>query len=111
MLRAAHRKRENLVSFLASFFNSLAKEVCHIIAHRAARLSAVLICALLRHTNQDAEDNSDELVCAVDGSVFEKFPRFPEMMKHAVVEILDRDAVKFVLAKEGSGYGAALATL
>lgn len=87
------------------------KDVCHIIAVRAARLSATLICALLRHTNQDNEDNKDELVVAVDGSVFEKFPGFPRMMTEGVVELLGREAVKFVLAKEGSGYGAALASI
>lgn len=94
-----------------SYLMSLVKDVCHIVAVRAARLSAVLICALLKHTEQDQPDNKDEMVVAVDGSVFEKFPGFPRMMTESVVEILGREAVKFVLAKEGSGYGAALASI
>jgi hexokinase len=86
------------------------KQVGHIIAHRAARLSSTLICALLRHTDQDSED-SPKVVVAVDGSVYEKFPGFQEMMKDGVRELLGRDQVIFVLAKEGSGYGAALASI
>eukprot|EP01127_Copromyxa_protea_P003354 TRINITY_DN13180_c0_g1_i1.p1 TRINITY_DN13180_c0_g1~~TRINITY_DN13180_c0_g1_i1.p1 ORF type:complete len:451 (+),score=93.51 TRINITY_DN13180_c0_g1_i1:99-1355(+) len=86
------------------------KDVCHIIAVRAARLTSTLLCALLKHTGLDTDTTSQPVV-AIDGSVFEKFPGFPEMMHEAVVELLGRDAMQFVLAQEGSGYGAALASL
>ena len=65
------------------------------------------MCALLKHT-----DNQDERpVVAVDGSVFEKFPNFSQLVKDGVKDVLGEDKIDFVLSKEGSGFGAAIASM
>jgi hexokinase len=47
---------------------------------------------------------------AIDGSVFEKHPTFAANMKEALKELFGAKAsyVKLVLAKDGSGKGAAI---
>ena len=62
--------------------------------------------ALLELSPADA----DSATVAVDGTVFEKYPRFKERMQDGLAELLGARAqgVRLVLAKDGSGVGAAI---
>lgn len=90
----------------------LIQDACSAISTRSARLAAIGIAAIIeKMKNSGVEMNSDtdgRGLCSVgiDGSVFEKYPKFKSRMEAAL------DAVgckcSLVLAQDGSGKGAAL---
>ena len=83
------------------------KKVCEIISRRASRISASCIAAIITKMDPGL---SKKHVIAIDGSVFEKHPTFARNMKKALKDIFLRkaDRIKPVLAKDGSGKGAAI---
>jgi len=83
----------------------MVKEACHLVAERAAKLSAVGIAAIIRHINK-----LEGCTVAVDGSVFNNYPFFPHMQKQALVDLFGDAAqnIRFVSTTDGSGNGAAL---
>ncbi|KAG0296299.1 glucokinase, partial [Dissophora globulifera] len=117
----------------------IVKLVCQLVGTRAARLSAMATAALIRqgleagslrnqgyplktsiHSEESVDQNGNgdtsrpPLHVAIDGSVFEHYPRFEERMYDALVEVLGKhakDVVKLGIARDGSGVGAALAAL
>jgi len=76
------------------------------VAERAAALTAAKLTACLIQM----EKQNKEVVVAVDGSVFEKYPNFKLMMENYLKLLLNHSKVRLVLAKDGSGVGAALAS-
>jgi len=82
------------------------KKVAHLVAERAAALAATQLVGCLVQMEKDKKD----AIVAVDGSVFEKYPGFPSMMEHYLKLLLNHSKVSLVLAKDGSGVGAALAS-
>ena len=52
------------------------KDVCSIVSTRAARLTAAGLAAVATRLGKEKD-----MVVAVDGSVFEKYPRFQDKMK------------------------------
>ena len=46
---------------------------------------------------------------AVDGSLFEKYPGYKAVMEDALYQLTRNKRIKLVLAKDGSGVGAAIA--
>jgi len=84
----------------------LLREVCVNVSTRAAKLSATAVVALLEQAG-----TPDGCTVAVDGTVFECYPYFKERMEGSLVDLLGAeraDKVKLVLAKDGSGVGAAI---
>ena len=83
------------------------REICRIISLRAARISAASLVAVITKIDPTMMRNH---TVAIDGSVYEKYPNFAERMKDAMRETLGRPVsrVKMVLAKDGSGKGAAI---
>jgi len=83
----------------------IVKEVCHLVAERAAKLSAVGIAAIIKQIHKE-----DGCTVAVDGSVFTNYPFFPQMQKQALLELFGDAAqnIRLVAAVDGSGNGAAL---
>ena len=83
------------------------KRVCGIVSRRAARISASCIAAII--TNMDSHLSRRHTI-AIDGSVFEKHPTFSGNMKEGLKTIFGDKAsrIKLVLAKDGSGKGAAI---
>ena len=83
------------------------REACRTISGRGARISASCIAAII--TRIDPSLSRTHTV-AVDGSVFAKHPTFADNMKKTLKEIFPRKAgrVRLVLAKDGSGKGAAI---
>jgi len=82
------------------------QELGHAIGQRSAQLAAIQIAAILKHIKKD----DLEVAAAIDGSVFQKFPQYPEMMKAALLKLMGHNKVHLQLAGEGSGFGAALAS-
>ncbi|MCX5716330.1 MAG: PfkB family carbohydrate kinase [Candidatus Omnitrophica bacterium] len=83
------------------------KKVWEMVYIRAARLSAAFIAATVTKMDPGLEKPH---TIAIDGSLFEKHPPFKGAMEAALTEILGEKAskIKFVLAKDGSGKGAAI---
>jgi len=82
------------------------KSVIHIIAARSANLAAVNIAACLKQMDKE----NKAVVIAIDGSVFEKYPGYKEIMDLTLVNLLKHNKVRLVLARDGSGVGAALSS-
>ncbi|ORZ12606.1 hexokinase-domain-containing protein [Absidia repens] len=88
----------------------IVKHICELVARRAARLSAAGIAAVLSHTG----DIDQRSVVAIDGSVYEFLPGFEAHMMTSLRELFGdsiQDRVKFALAKDGSGFGAAIVAM
>jgi hexokinase len=85
----------------------IVKRICELISIRAARISAAAIVAVV--TKMDPGIKRRHTV-AIDGSVYEKVPGFPEKIKMAVDGLSGRSSgkVKIMLTKDGSGRGAAI---
>ena len=85
---------------------TLLREVCVNVSTRAAKLSATAVAALLAQAEQ-----FDGCTVAVDGTVFECYPYFKERMEGSLGQLVGAEAadkIKLVLAKDGSGVGAAI---
>ncbi|KAG0181519.1 glucokinase [Apophysomyces sp. BC1034] len=85
----------------------MVKSICEAVGRRAARLSACGIAAVM---TQMGDVGKGSLV-AIDGSVYEFYPRFEESMVEALTELFGEETakkVKFALARDGSGFGAAI---
>lgn len=78
------------------------KQVCEAIAERAARLTACAVAALVRRVNHT--DSPTKV--AVDGSLFEFHASFRSRLERALKQL--KCNCVLVLAKDGSGLGAAL---
>ena len=83
------------------------KEVVGLVARRAARLAAVGVAAVLQ---QMGSPEGRGINTAVDGSVFKKFPAFPDMMMEGLAD-LGAPHAGLVHAEDGSGLGAAIVAL
>ncbi|KAI8988351.1 hexokinase-domain-containing protein [Mycotypha africana] len=85
----------------------IVKTICHAVGLRAARIAACHIAGVLRKTGKVGE----EAIIAIDGSLYEFYPFFEHNMRQSMNEILgeaDSAKVKFDLARDGSGLGAAI---
>ncbi|MDO8525244.1 MAG: hexokinase [Candidatus Omnitrophota bacterium] len=84
------------------------RRTCEIVSRRAARISAACIAAIIK--KMDPYLGRAHTI-AIDGSVFEKHPTFSRNMEEALEEIFGPKSslIKLVLAKDGSGKGAAIA--
>jgi len=82
------------------------KSIIHLVAARSAALSATQIVACLKQMNKE----NKPVVIAIDGSVFEKYPGYQRMMETYLEGLLKHSHVRLVLASDGSGVGAALAS-
>lgn len=83
------------------------REVCRIVAARAARLAGALIAAVVGW--MDEKLDSDHTI-AVDGALFEKYPGFQDRITETLRGLLETRAakIKLSLANDGSGIGATI---
>ncbi|XP_002974995.2 hexokinase-1 [Selaginella moellendorffii] len=98
----------------------LVVEVCEAVAMRAARLAGAGIVGILKKIGRDGSTSGENgsvrsgaprTVVAVDGGLYEKYPRFQEHLQKVVVEMLGEETAQQVsieLSQDGSGVGAAL---
>ena len=83
------------------------RDVVALVARRAARLAAMGVAAVL---HQMGMPDGRGVNVAVDGSVFKKYPKFPELMAEGLAD-LGAGHAGLVMAEDGSGLGAAIVAL
>ncbi|MEI6055164.1 MAG: hypothetical protein WCR55_03815 [Lentisphaerota bacterium] len=86
---------------------NLLKHVSKLISGRSAKLSAAAISAVVLW--MDPELKSKHTI-GIDGSLFEKYPGYKEMMEEVFEDIFKKNAKQIVCehARDGSGVGAAI---
>eukprot|EP00468_Gymnochlora_sp_CCMP2014_P010482 CAMPEP_0167763342 /NCGR_PEP_ID=MMETSP0110_2-20121227/13306_1 /TAXON_ID=629695 /ORGANISM="Gymnochlora sp., Strain CCMP2014" /LENGTH=427 /DNA_ID=CAMNT_0007650389 /DNA_START=90 /DNA_END=1373 /DNA_ORIENTATION=- len=79
--------------------------VCKWVALRSARLAATIIGSVVQHTGYEWD-----CTVAIDGSVFEKTPGYPQLLQEAFKDLFGDQPfnIRCVLTKDGSGKGAGL---
>ncbi len=84
------------------------KKVCRRISKRAARISATAISSIVTWMDPKVERHH---TIAIDGTVYEKYPRFRKSILDALRELHGERAgnIKLTQAKDGSGIGVAVA--
>ncbi|CAO3697293.1 unnamed protein product [Rhizopus stolonifer] len=85
----------------------IVKKVCNAVGTRAARIACCHIAGVIKKTGKIGQES----VIAIDGSLFEFYPNFHKNMGEALAEVLGEQArskVRFELARDGSGLGAAI---
>jgi hexokinase len=85
----------------------IVKKVCGAVGRRAARLASCGLVGTMKKTGKVGQ----ECIIAIDGSLFEFYPNFEKNMGQAMAEVIGEQArskVKFDLARDGSGLGAAI---
>ncbi|ORY00623.1 hypothetical protein K493DRAFT_210755 [Basidiobolus meristosporus CBS 931.73] len=89
----------------------LVKSVAQLVSERAAQLSgAALAAVLLKRKDLLAE----KVTVGIDGTVYQFLPGFKESLIKVLEQLLGKDTAKkiqLVLAKDGSGVGAALTAM
>ncbi|MDD4202973.1 MAG: hypothetical protein PHQ52_05850 [Candidatus Omnitrophica bacterium] len=83
------------------------KEIAGFISDRAANMVAIGISAVIGKIDPKVKKKH---TIAIDGSVYEKYHKFPDKIRKGLKNILKEKAkkIKLVLSKDGSGKGAAL---
>jgi len=81
----------------------IVRQVSHLVASRAARLSAAAVVAVLEKIGR-----LNQATVAVDGGVFEHLPGFKSEMEKAIKEMHPLSSVFLELTTDGSGNGAAI---
>jgi len=88
------------------------KDIVHLVARRSAQLASVQIAAIYQQFRSAfPSETSSPIIAAVDGSVFEKYPNYGTIMNDTLTDLIGPDKIRLVLAKDGSGNGAALASV
>ena len=88
-------------------------EAIDVVVERAGRLAGAGIVGIIKKMEMDDQEliSGRRIVVAMDGGLYENYPRYREYMKNAVTELIGPQAsVSIVLdhSKDGSGIGAAL---
>lgn len=86
---------------------STLKKICRMVSIRAASISAAAIASVIIKIDPGL---SCKHTVAIDGSVYEKYPGFPENIKSSLKSALGAKSgkIKLTLTKDGSGIGAAV---
>ena len=85
----------------------MVKKIGGFVGRRAARLAACGLGGVMAHCGKVGE----ACIIAIDGSLFEFYPQFEEHIREAMGELFGAEAaakVRFALARDGSGLGAAI---
>ena len=101
--------REHLPNALFSdMMLTEATEIVVAIAKRSARLVGATFAAAIAHSDPKL---ARKHTIAIDGSLYEKMPEYPENILQAVLEVMPKadGKVQTILSKDGSGVGAAMA--
>ncbi|KAK9458052.1 hexokinase-domain-containing protein [Dipodascopsis uninucleata] len=87
------------------------KKIVNAIGKRSAYLAGAAICGILTHTR--ALEKMETVDIGLDGSVFEFYPGYENLMRESIKYLLGEDEKRVMLdiAKDGSGVGAALCAL
>ncbi|KAM4746428.1 hexokinase-2 [Anableps anableps] len=88
----------------------LVKEVCSVVARRAAQLCGAGLAALVDKIRQNRNLNHLSITVGVDGTLYKTHPHFSSIMQETLQDLAPQCEVTFLKSEDGSGKGAALIT-
>uniref|UniRef100_UPI0037E87477 hexokinase-2 n=1 Tax=Semicossyphus pulcher TaxID=241346 RepID=UPI0037E87477 len=88
----------------------LVKEVCTVVAGRAAQLCGAGLAAVVDKIRQNRNLNQLSITVGVDGTLYKTHPHFSSIMQETLQDLAPQCEVTFHKSEDGSGKGAALIT-
>uniref|UniRef100_A0A4W6EKY6 Hexokinase-2 n=1 Tax=Lates calcarifer TaxID=8187 RepID=A0A4W6EKY6_LATCA len=88
----------------------LVKEVCSVVARRAAQLCGAGLAAVVDKIRQNRNLNQLSVTVGVDGTLYKTHPHFANIMQETLQDLAPQCQVTFHKSEDGSGKGAALIT-
>ncbi|TMS03445.1 hexokinase-2 [Larimichthys crocea] len=88
----------------------LVKEVCSVVARRAAQLCGAGLAAVVDRIRQNRNLNHISITVGVDGTLYKTHPHFSSVMQETLQDLAPQCQVTFQKSEDGSGKGAALIT-
>ncbi|XP_041757274.1 hexokinase-2 isoform X1 [Coregonus clupeaformis] len=88
----------------------LVKEVCSVVARRAAQLCGAGLAAVVDKIRQNRNLPELKITVGVDGTLYKLHPHFSSIMHETVRDLAPQCEVTFLQSEDGSGKGAALIT-
>ncbi|XP_035514258.1 hexokinase-2 [Morone saxatilis] len=88
----------------------LVKEVCSVVARRAAQLCGAGLAAVVDKIRQNRNLNQLSITVGVDGTLYKMHPHFSSIMQETLQDLAPQCRVTFQKSEDGSGKGAALIT-
>ncbi|XP_072244599.1 hexokinase-2 [Leuresthes tenuis] len=88
----------------------LVKEVCGVVARRAAQLCGAGLAAVVDKIRQNRNLNQLSVTVGVDGTLYKTHPHFSSIMQETLQDLAPQCHVTFLKSEDGSGKGAALIT-
>lgn len=88
----------------------LVKEVCSVVARRAAQLCGAGLAAVVDKIRQNRNLQELSVTVGVDGTLYKTHPHFSSIMQETLQELAPQCKVTFQKSEDGSGKGAALIT-
>ncbi|XP_056150134.1 hexokinase-2 isoform X2 [Lampris incognitus] len=88
----------------------LVKEVCSVVARRAAQLCGAGLAAVVDKIRQNRNLEQLCITVGVDGTLYKMHPHFSSIMRETVQDLAPQCEVTFLQSEDGSGKGAALIT-
>ncbi|XP_034547899.1 hexokinase-2 [Notolabrus celidotus] len=88
----------------------LVKEVCSVVARRAAQLCGAGLAAMVDKIRENRNLNQLSITVGVDGTLYKTHPHFSSIMQETLQDLAPQCQVTFHKSEDGSGKGAALIT-
>uniref|UniRef100_A0A8C5SJP7 Hexokinase-2 n=1 Tax=Laticauda laticaudata TaxID=8630 RepID=A0A8C5SJP7_LATLA len=88
----------------------IVKEVCTVIARRAAQLCGAGVAAVVDKIRENRDLDFLKVTVGVDGTLYKLHPHFSKVMHETVKQLSPKCEVTFLQSEDGSGRGAALIT-
>ncbi|KAM9394008.1 hexokinase-2 isoform 2-T2 [Pholidichthys leucotaenia] len=88
----------------------LVKEVCSVVACRAAQLCGAGLATVVDKIRQNRNLNQLSITVGVDGTLYKTHPHFSRIMQETLQDLAPQCQVTFHKSEDGSGKGAALIT-
>ncbi|XP_004704430.1 hexokinase-2 [Echinops telfairi] len=88
----------------------IVKEVCAVVARRAAQLCGAGMAAVVDKIRENRGLDTLKVTVGVDGTLYKLHPHFAKIMHETVQDLAPRCDVSFLESEDGSGKGAALIT-
>ncbi|XP_023588215.1 hexokinase-2 isoform X2 [Trichechus manatus latirostris] len=88
----------------------IVKEVCAVVARRAAQLCGAGMAAVVDKIRENRGLDTLKVTVGVDGTLYKLHPHFAKIMHETVKDLAPRCDVSFLESEDGSGKGAALIT-
>ncbi|XP_004437241.1 PREDICTED: hexokinase-2 [Ceratotherium simum simum] len=88
----------------------IVKEVCTVVAQRAAQLCGAGMAAVVDKIRENRGLDTLKVTVGVDGTLYKLHPHFAKVMRETVKDLAPKCDVSFLESEDGSGKGAALIT-